>query len=367
MTLFLALSFAFELLFLIKMAYLIVKTNGTHGRIGQLRWFRRCGSWLLRMVKTLGSSLWPRRTAIDDAVKSIRVTWCHKMLHCFGLLMTSAVLSIQYNMVLGRDRWMSSIATWSYLLTYSCFTIYIICPSLLDKSSMNAFYIAGMAFTGLAVSPWHVDAENLMGMSLLLFIFVRLPLVVLCSQPLLVLLCNMCFVAWTNYRAYTEAGFELEGKFGSAYQFSWIEFGTCVSTVLCSIAFQQILTHKVELKIQSDNAETQFGAASSLLGLMCDVVVELDHNFCLTEHSNSLAAMLLKSNNISGASLLSFMPAEDAERALRHLHDFGTSTHKRHTPAHAFHTRLVDSCSTKLCTEARLSIFQCGQFSEWFF
>jgi hypothetical protein len=34
---------------------------------------------------------------------------------------------------------------------------------------------------------------------------------------------------------------------------------------------------------------------------MCDAVVELDSNFCLTEHSKALAAMLLKSSNIQGS------------------------------------------------------------------
>ena len=54
-------------------------------------------------------------------------------------------------------------------------------------------------------------------------------------------------------------------------------------------------------------------------------------------------------HNHAGASLMDFMPLDDADRAMQHLRALsgGAAT----VLAHAFHTRLVDSCSTKLETE----------------
>ena len=70
--------------------------------------------------------------------------------------------------------------------------------------------------------------------------------------------------------------------------------------VVFAAALRDYLTGRVELEIQNCNAVTQLNAASSLLQLTCDAVVELDADLCLTKHSQELAAMLLRD---PGASL----------------------------------------------------------------
>ena len=54
-------------------------------------------------------------------------------------------------------------------------------------------------------------------------------------------------------------------------------------------------------------------------------------------------------HDFAGVSLMDFMPLDDADRAMQHFRSLcgGAAT----VLAHAFHTRLVDSCSTKLETE----------------
>lgn len=358
--LFLVLSLLFEVLCGAKLAYSIAKARHASGFISRLSRLSRCFSWICHWVGMLRSLLWGEKTMIDNEVASLRLAWSHKFLCVYAFCTTCSIVSIQYNMVLGRARWMSPIATWSSLVLQAGFTVYLLCPNLVDKSTLNGLYFLGMLMAGSFLSPWHSESDQLLDVALIIFIFARLPLILLCTRPFIVLFCNLCLLTATVYRAYTDDEVELEGSLGSAYHVLWVEAGTCIITLVSSIALQQMLIHKVELKIQSDNAATQFGAASSLLTLMCDAVVELDSNFCLTEHSSALAAMLLKSNNISGASLLSFMPSEDAERALRHLQHFGAqfSTVKRSRPtpvqpAHAFHTHMVDSCATRLSTETR--------------
>lgn len=54
-----------------------------------------------------------------------------------------------------------------------------------------------------------------------------------------------------------------------------------------------ILQFKAELRVESGNVATQLSAASSLLRLTCDAVIELDNELRLIEDSPELACMLL--------------------------------------------------------------------------
>ena len=71
------------------------------------------------------------------------------------------------------------------------------------------------------------------------------------------------------------------------------------------------------------DAEKQFNAASTLLGLCCDAVVELDSDFCLLSHSKALAALLLRSGNLAGSCFFDLFCGTDRERAMEHLRNFG--------------------------------------------
>jgi len=243
---------------------------------------------------------------------------------------------------------MSPAFTWTNVIVYGCLTVYVIFPWLLSRSSLNKCYVVGMLFACAYLSPWHTSSEIVADMALILFVFFRLPAVIMCTRTSLVLLCNTAFVALTVYRAYNE-DLEEEGTFGSAYVVLWIELSTFAITLAFSVALRSLLARKVEYKMQQANAETQFSAASTLLSLMCDAVVELDESFCLRNHSKALAAMLLKSSDLQGLSFLDLMPSVDATRADEHLRTVGEAPQR--AVAHAFHTRLVDSCSTKLEAE----------------
>jgi hypothetical protein len=55
----------------------------------------------------------------------------------------------------------------------------------------------------------------------------------------------------------------------------------------------RILQQKAELELERGKVASQLSAASSLLRLTCDAVIELDNNLCLTEDSPELAHMLM--------------------------------------------------------------------------
>ena len=285
---------------------------------------------------------------VDAAVTELQVSVSHHFLWVYALISMAAVYSIQHNMILERPRWMSPFQSWALLAAFGFFTIYVFFPRLVNSRTLNACFVFAMAATLVVLTPWYTPKSQLLDVALTIFIFVRLPLLILSTRVILSFLCNICFAILTSYRAYSEE-IALEGTFGAAYTLLWIEFGTCALTVGASLALRWMLTRKVELKMQTANAEMQFNAASTLLGLVCDAVVELDSDFRLTMGSRPLAAMLLKAGDIAGTSLLSFMPADDAEHALEHFRNFEPSSSM--PLAHAFHTHLIDSCSTRLPTE----------------
>ena len=55
----------------------------------------------------------------------------------------------------------------------------------------------------------------------------------------------------------------------------------------------KILQEKAELELERGNVASQLSAASSLLRLTCDAVIELDNDLRLTEDSPELAYMLM--------------------------------------------------------------------------
>ena len=285
---------------------------------------------------------------VEKAATELQVSVSHHFLWVYTILSMGVVYSIQHNMILERPRWMSPFQSWALLAAFGLFTIYVFFPRLVNARTLDAWFVFAMACTLVALTPWYTPKSQLLDVALTVFIFVRLPLLILSTRVLLSFLCNICFAILTTYRAYSE-DIALEGTFGSAYQLLWIECGTCAITVGTSLALRWMLTRKVELKMQTANAEMQFNAASTLLGLVCDAVVELDSDFRLTMGSRTLAAMLLKAGDIAGTSVLSFMPADDAEHAAEHFRNFEPASGM--PLAHAFHTHLIDSCSTRLPTE----------------
>jgi len=301
---------------------------------------------LLRSLRAQFAEPSSEKKLVNDAVAAMQVLMGHRFLHAYAFLSLSSLLSIQYNILLGRARWMFAATTWTNVVVFGCLTLYVIFPKSLRTSTLNIFYGCGMALAAAYLSPWHTPANQLLDFALIMFVFFRLPAVILCTKTSLAFLCNMTFVVITAYRA-THEVMATEGAFGSSYFVLWMELSTCVIALACHIGFRSTLQRKAELKLRGADAEKQFDAASTLLGLCCDAVVELDSDFCLLSHSKALAALLLRSGNLAGSCFFDLVCGTDRERAMEHLRNFGGQG----VMAHAFHTHILDSCATKLSAE----------------
>ena len=72
------------------------------------------------------------------------------------------------------------------------------------------------------------------------------------------------------------------------------------------------------IQVRCDSMSEELSAASSLLKVTCDAVVELDDKLCLTSHSKELSAMLLRDRpgaSLQNKSFLEFMPPDEAKHA----------------------------------------------------
>ena len=248
--LFLAVSCGIQMGFVMRILC-IVAQSGHCGR-QLLSSMKCCCSWpmaLLRCLRAQFAKPSPEKKLVNDAVAPLQVAMGHRFLHAYAFLSLSSLLSIQYNILLGRARWMLAATTWTNVVVFGCLTLYVIFPKSLRKSTLNIFYVCGMALAAAYLSPWHTPPDQLLDFSLIMFVFFRLPAVILCTKTSLVFLCNMTFVAIVAYRA-TDEEMATEGAFGSSYVVLWMELSTCVIVLACHIGFQSTLQRKAELKLR---------------------------------------------------------------------------------------------------------------------
>ena len=109
-----------------------------------------------------------------------------------------------------------------------------------------------------------------------------------------------------------------------------------------------ILTKQVDTKIQGQNTKAQLSAASALLELTCDAVVELDSDFRLLADSPHLATTLLLCPGAceKGRKFTDFVDHDEEERV--------SQLFEHPDAARAFYTHLSDSCGSKF----RAEVFQ---------
>jgi len=281
-------------------------------------------------------------------VLRLRVSIAKTCNFIFGILLVFVVATIQINMLYKIDRWMNSVTTWTNVGLLALFTFGLLCPCLVRPSTLNFWYAVLMICGAAFLSPWHTKPDEAYTFSFFLMVFFRIPCAILCTRLSCAILLNLLFFVVMASRAFYEAD-----EFNPLLKADVIISTECLLftlTLVCTIALKNSLSRRAEMTIQRKNVNSQLSAAQSLLRLTCDAVVEVDTDLRLTKHSPELAAMLLKGGpcNLDGTKLTDLMPPMEAHRAEENLRRFSENDPE---PAQAFHTRLVDSCSSKLCVE----------------
>ena len=123
----------------------------------------------------------------------------------------------------------------------------------------------------------------------------------------------------------------------------------CIAALIWLIISRSGLSNPRESK-----SNTQLSAATALLNLTCDAVVELDEDGRLLSHSSSLAAVLMRNRpgaTLEGTKFIDFVAPADSERVSELLENHGRDSKDTLAYAYAFRTHLVDSYASKFRTE----------------
>ncbi|CAK8987884.1 unnamed protein product [Durusdinium trenchii] len=222
---------------------------------------------------------------------------------------------------------------------------------------LDVFYVLISILCVLFVSPWHIDKTFYLRYSLIALAFIRMPTVLLASRISVVVACNVLALLNISLRVSFEDLNAPELRMSAAIALG-VEVMSFFGVISFGIFMNSLVRQRVESQLALDNMAEQLSAASSLLRLTCDAVIELDGKQRLTRHSPELATMLLIDRpgaTLEGRSLMEFMPPEETARG----RDFLTKLIPSESDdpcepcitAHAFHTRLVDSAASKMQVE----------------
>ena len=308
----------------------------------------------------LGFLIWGQQASLKDQrllkesqhIQLQMARWAMYGLICVHLL----VLSLGQRSVMASERYFFSLPQlFNATVNGGLCAIFLVCPGCLRSSTTNAFYIVLNAVILTGLLPSHCAPEDLL-ISTCYGTITRFISIALASRSRLVLMINILFLVLIfsrrtldDYNVVDSAGL---GKVDPTLIWR-LEMFTTAGMFGMSCIYSATIRMKVE-NMEASNVSSQLSAASSILRLTCDAVVELDSDLRFTEDSPQLSAALLlgggAEGTLKGRLFTELMQPPDARRAEELLRKSQRSEDELIT-AQAFHTRLVDSYSSKICVE----------------
>mmetsp|Transcript_22771 Transcript_22771/g.53621 ORF Transcript_22771/g.53621 Transcript_22771/m.53621 type:complete len:595 (+) Transcript_22771:32-1816(+) len=278
-------------------------------------------------------------------------------LNALTLAMAFVVASIQLNIVRDRPRWMSAPLTWSTVALTAVASLPLLVPQVFTPGSLDVFYVAVMLIAAAVLTPPVCPLDQLQLLVLLINAVIRFPAVCLCTRVSLLVVLNCISSGVVLLRVLIE-DFDTETGCSqrAPYVIMWTELVCFVVNVGMGGGLEVFLKQNVVQDLKYSRVTEELSAATALLRLTCDAVVELDEDLRLTEHSKELAAILLRDrpgSTLAGVRFADFVAtSEEASRVIDFLTAEDIFNGKQEGfSAHACHTRLADSCHSKFRTE----------------
>ncbi|CAE7825755.1 rsmI [Symbiodinium sp. CCMP2456] len=284
---------------------------------------------------------------INSRVRQARLVLAVSVNNYFLVLWLLVCLLAQISIFRGVSRFMSAQFTWHNVISLAFFCASFLVPSLLRPSTLDVWYVGVMLIITSVLAPTITTPAQSLLVVIVSFALVRIPAVLGCTRPWLVFCCEMGLYVVSRIRTTVDGDntFESDVEVGAAQTTLW---GWLLVSV-AAVAVQRSLQNREAQGLLISNTTTELSAATSLLELTCDAVVELDSDLQLTSPGADIASLLLKDSSVSlqGKCFTDFVATSDeAERAEQLLRGSDKGVHTG-----AFHTRLVDSCSSKFRTE----------------
>ncbi|CAJ1426179.1 unnamed protein product [Effrenium voratum] len=202
------------------------------------------------------------------------------------------------------------------------------------------------------LSPGAIPAWAVFSGRVFSLVVIQLPCMIYVQNMPVAFLCYLCIPVFVFLRSLTA---DPEDSAGTVLGYpvtiaaAEIFLFPCISTLVGFV--HKMFQQKVEARIRESDAASQLDAASALLRLTCDAVIELDNELRLIDHCPKLAGMLLRRASLQGACFTDLISRADVLRAKEHLLGNVPANSTSCSFANAFHTHLVDSCSSKFRTE----------------
>ncbi|CAE7331833.1 rsmI [Symbiodinium sp. CCMP2592] len=315
---------------------------------------RRCGCCIWKT--DLGDMKPEVRRLIESRARQRRLaaTKSFNTFLVFGYFIVCLIF--QYTALTQNALFLSLELAWLSTVSLAFFGIGYMYPRLFSSGILNWWYVAGMALQCAGAVPIFGTVYPNYFFGALSTMTFRLPAVLVCTKPWLVLACKtfpLVMVIPRTLVYHSPENFRADGCPRRVGRFNMIlsEVVFFFLVNLAAIVLDRHLQTQEKQRLLTSQAATELRAASSLLQLTCDAVVELDDKLRFAAPAPDLEAMLLKNTqaaSLCGKRFTDLMPtSEEAERTENLLQGTGGSD----ISATAFHTRLIDSCFSKFRTE----------------
>ncbi|CAJ1407226.1 unnamed protein product [Effrenium voratum] len=260
--------------------------------------------------------------------------------------------NLQRNVFTGnpRPRFFTALATWNGLFYNFCLVATWL-PGILTVRTLNLCCLLSHVFVAVWLSPGGCVAPSAFAVRLFCLGAIQVPCLLFAQSWLMACVVYLGVVVMVVLRSLLG---DAEDSAGTIFE----NPGTLVGAEIIMAACVGILVHflynsfeqRVAARLRENHVSSQLDAASGLLQLTCEAVMELDADLRLTEHCPKLAAMLLRGGfSTQGLRFSEFVARDEAARAEEILQYSGS--HGSSSVAQAFHTHLVDSCASKFRTE----------------
>eukprot|EP00438_Fugacium_kawagutii_P014422 Skav236077 [mRNA] locus=scaffold2211:279735:281492:- [translate_table: standard] len=305
----------------------------------------RLRQWIARDVSARDPA---REAFIFNEMCRKKVIWAQWLLSYLYPVFIFGVASVVYNMWTQHGP-----PAWSLVILNVMTMTFHLAPWLIKVPLLDllCFALHGfMVFWLFEFAGSSFTFEKIFRLRLTGFIVAQIPAVAIARRYATVLLCQGVIFGVIIMRLSTqEMDFATSAPDTFMNSRTWV-FSNIIYTgalVLVHNIANRLVRHSVESDMRECDSNKHLSAASSLLDLTCDAVCEIDCDLKLRSHSSKLATMLLRRSGASleGRLLTDFIAPGDAERAKELL------MMAQPQSAHAFHTHLVDSYSSKFRTE----------------
>eukprot|EP00930_Biecheleria_cincta_P003253 TRINITY_DN10417_c0_g2_i3.p1 TRINITY_DN10417_c0_g2~~TRINITY_DN10417_c0_g2_i3.p1 ORF type:complete len:588 (-),score=76.93 TRINITY_DN10417_c0_g2_i3:297-2060(-) len=222
-------------------------------------------------------------------------------------------------------------------------------PWLLSARTANYWYACLTILSVVFTMPMVAMTQNILNFALNYFIIVQFALGLLSTSQHLVYAANLLTVLTVTLTNSTLDKGECE------YLYVDNLVRIVVNTVVVLFALHEVsksIAADARRRIEHIVHSSERSAASALLGMLCDVVLELDASLCIVDGAAKLAAVLLHSHRgilLTGEQFQNLLScSEDREQFWRATQ---ASPDVDEGACHMFHVRMNDSCSSQVSME----------------